>query len=331
VPDDVEFLTKPQIAIELIDQALSNGVVVKAWTFDELYGANVPFLNALQQRGQSFVGEVPSTFHGWLRKPPLTTRPKKKKKSKKGGKTRKPKPGGSGKSGRRIKAGHATSEVRNLVKYSPLFQKQSWQKYRIKDTQKGPEVWEVKWAVFWRKNELELPGRRHTLIVARNVRTGEVKYFVCNRVPGDKGVSVRWLLRVAFGRWSVEAVFREAKEELGLDHYEVRGWRCVHRHFFVTQLSHLFCSRVRQELDCEANAEDGLRLSLEQVRSAMNTWLESADLKPATKNVRYEKELKKQQYHQDRNRQARESHTKTRNEQLAKLGIDPETIKSCRR
>jgi SRSO17 transposase len=304
--------------------------VVKAWTFDEFYGANVPFLNALQQRGLSFVGEVPSSFHGWLRKPELTTRPPRKK-SKKRGKTRKPKPGGSGKSNRRIKAGYAASQVRNLVTYSSIFQKKSWQKYRIKDTQKGPEVWEVKWAVFWRKDERGLPGRRNTLIVARNVRTGEVKYFVSNRVPGDKGVSLRWLLRVAFGRWSVEAVFREAKEELGFDHYEVRGWRCVHRHFFVSQLSHLFCSRVRQELDPETNAEDGLRLSLEQVRSAMNIWLDSADLKPAAKTARYEKELKKQQYHQKRNRQARKSHTKTRNAKLAELDIDPETIKSCRR
>ena len=41
-----------------------------------------------------------------------------------------------------------SSEVRNLLTYSPVFREQSWQRYRIKDTDKGPEVWEVKWAVF---------------------------------------------------------------------------------------------------------------------------------------------------------------------------------------
>ena len=62
----------------------------------------------------------------------------------------------------------------------------------------------MKWAVFWRKGDNGLPGRRHCLIVARNVLTGEVKYFVSNRVPGERGITLRWLLRVAFGRWSVE-------------------------------------------------------------------------------------------------------------------------------
>jgi SRSO17 transposase len=314
--------------VELIDRALSNGVVVKAWTFDELYGANGPFLNALEERGQIFVAEVPSTFYGWTRRPPLTSRPAKKQG--KSSQHKNKKRDRSGKANVRAKAGHAASQVRNLAKYSSVFQTQSWQKYLIKDTQKGPEVWRVKWAVFWRKNELGLPGRRHTLIVARNALTGEVKYFVSNRVPGEKGVTLRWLLRVAFGRWSVEAVFREAKDELGLDHYEARGWRCVHRHFFLTQLSHLFCAKTRQELDTAPQTEDGLRLSLEQVRSAMNTWLQAADLKPTAKTERYEKELQKQRYHQKRNRQAHMSHTKTRCKRLARLGIDVDKIKSCK-
>jgi SRSO17 transposase len=311
----------------MIDHASSNGIVVKAWTFDELYGANGPFLNALQERGQAFIGEVPSTFYGWAQLPPLTSRPPKKRRKK--GRAKRKRDRSSGKVCLRVKAGHAASQVRNLARYSPRFQKQSWQKYRIKDTQKGPEVWRVKWIVFWRKNELGLPGRRHTLIVARNALTGEVKYFISNRVPGEKGVSLRWLLRVAFGRWSVEAVFREAKDELGLDHYEVRGWRCVHRHFFVTQLSHLFCAKTRKELDTTLETDADLRLSFEQVRSAMNTWLQAADLKPAARKARYEKELQNQCYHQNRNQQARRSHTKTRRARLACLGIDVDKIKSC--
>lgn len=310
----------------MIDRALSNGVVLKAWTFDELYGANGPFLNALEERGQIFVAEVPSTFYGWTQRPPLTSRPVKKR-----GKTGQHKRKGkrSRKANVRVKSGHAASQVRNLAQYSPLFQKQDWQKYRIKDTQKGPEVWRVKSVVFWRKNEHGLPGRRHTLIVARNALTGEVKYFVSNRVPGENGVTLEWLLRVAFGRWSVEAVFREVKDELGLDHYEVRGWRCVHRHFFLTQLSHLFCARTRQELDSTRDDEAALGLSFEQVRSAMNTWLQAADLKPAARKARYEKELKKQRYHQTRNQQASTSHTKTRRRRLVALGVDPDKIKSC--
>jgi hypothetical protein len=219
--------------------------------------------------------------------------------------------------------------VQDLLRYSPVFQQQRWQRYRIKDTTRGPEVWEVKWAVLWRKGSDGLPSRRQCLIVARNVLTGEVKYFVSNRVPGESGISLRRLLRIAFGRWSVESCFREAKEELGLDHYEVRGWRCVHRHFYLTQLSHLFCARVREKFDAEIVYDDPLEhLTVEQVRRGMNTWIQ-ATAPRRSKTTRLQKELATQQYYQRRAAQARRSHTKTRMAQLRKLGIEPERIKRC--
>ena len=71
------------------------------------------------------------------------------------------------------------------------------------------------------------------------------------------------------------------------------------------------------------------RLTLEQVRSAMNTWLSAADMKPAARKESFEAELKEQRYHQQRNRQARKSHTKTRRRRLTELGIDVDKIKSC--
>jgi SRSO17 transposase len=312
VPEEVEFRTKPEIALGLVDRALANGIQVASWTFDEFYGRDHRFLDGLEERQQMFVAEVPVTFHGWLRRPQLLhTGPK-------GGAAKHP----------RVARRHSSSEVRHLFRYSPVFRDQTGQRYRIKDTNKGPEVWEVKWGVFWRKGEHGLPGRRHCLIVARNVLTEEVKYFVANCVPWEKGVTLRWLLKVAFGRSSVEGCFREAKEELGLDHYEVRGWRCVHRHFFVAQLAHLFCARIRQEYD-QSDREPSARLTVEEVRSAVNTWLSTLDLNPATRTARYCKELGIQQYYQRRNAQARKSHTKTRHRELRSRGINPDQIKSC--
>ena len=295
---------------------------VSAWACDELYGRDSKFLDGLQSRGQVFVAEIPSDFHGWVRKPKILEEG--------------PENSGPGRPKQypRLAQGYHSSEVRNLAKYSPVFRKQAWQCYRIKDTDKGPEVWEVKWAVFWRKDDDGLPTRKHCLLVARNVLTGEVKYFLSNRVPGevnpvtDQYITLRWLLRVAFGRWSIESCFREGKEELGLDHYEVRGWRCVHRHFYVTQLSHLFCARVRQEFH-QSPGDQVDRISVEQVRSAMNVWLAVADLPPSVRRKRFDEELQKQQYYQRRNWQARKSHTKTRIQRLAAVGIDVSRIKSC--
>jgi SRSO17 transposase len=299
----------------MVERALGHGVRVQAWTFDECYGRDNAFLDGLEQRRQVFVGEVPSNFHGWVIRPrvlrdgPSPRRGRKKKYP-------------------RLARKRPARAVQNLVRYAPTFRKQRWQRYRLKDTDRGPEVWEVKWAVFWRKGRNGLPGRRHCLIVARHVMTNEVKYFVSNRVPGECGMTLRRLLRVAFSRWSVESCFRQAKEELGLDHYEVRGWRCLHRHFYLTQLSHLFCARMRQKFDSATMPEQVEHLTMEQVRRAMNAWLEAA-AGQLSRVEQLERELAKQDYYQRRNAQARKSHTKTRRARLQTLGIDADRIKSC--
>lgn len=311
------FRTKPQIALALVDRALANGVRVWAWTFDEGYGRDTAFLDGLEQRGQVFVGEVPKDCYGWLHKPRVLRQGRSRRRGRKKHYPR------LAARDRRARA------VQNLLRYSPVFRQQKWQRYRIKDTARGPEVWEIKWAPFWRKGADGLPTRRHCLLVARNVLTNEVKYFIANRVPGERGISLRRLLRVAFGRWSVESCFREAKEELGLDHYEVRGWRCLHRHFYLTQLTHLFCARMRQQFDDARTADDPLEhLTTEQVRRAMNVWLEAARGR-VTKVARLQCELAKQQYYQRRNAQAQRSHTKTRKAKLRSLGIDVDRIKTC--
>src|ERR1700674_1861772 len=300
----------------MVDRALAHGVGVQAWTFDEGYGRDTAFLDGLEQRRQVFVGEVPKNFHGWVIRPRVL---RSGRSPRRGRKKKYP----------RLARGRPSSEVQNLVRYSPAFRKQKWQRYRIKDTERGPEVWEVKWAVFWRKGTNGLPGRRHCLIVTRNVLTKEVKSFVSNRVPGDPGITLRQLLRVAFQRWSVENCFRQAKKELGLDHYEVRGWRCLHRHFYLTQLSHLFCARMRQKFDAATPRDDPLEhLTTEQVRRAMNAWLEAAAGR-RTKAERLERELVQQRYYQRRQAQARRSHTKTQKARLKSLGIDLDRIKSC--
>lgn len=315
VPDEIVFRTKPQVALDLVDRALANGLRVQAWTCDELYGRDTPFLDGLGQRRQAFVAEVPTNFHGWVIRPRvLRDGPKPRR--------------GRRKKYPRLAKGRPSCEVQNLGRHSSVFQRQRWQRYRIKDTTRGPEVWEVKWSIFWRKDSDGLPGRRHTLIVARNVLTQEVKYFVSNRVPGEDGFSLRRLLQIAFRRWSVENCLRQTKEELGLDHYEARGWQCIHRHFYLTQLSHLFCARIRQQFEAEAPADDPLEhLTTEQVRRAVNAWLETdANRSPMTRLLR---ELTQQKYYQRRNAQAQQSHTKTRLARLRSLQIDAERIKSC--
>ena len=41
--------------------------------------------------------------------------------------------------------------IEQIAKHSSSMRKQSWETYRIKDTNKGPEVWEVKACAFYQK------------------------------------------------------------------------------------------------------------------------------------------------------------------------------------
>jgi len=322
VPEEVEFRTKTKMAQGQIKRALDHGIRVAAWTFDELYGRDSKFLDFLElEQQQAFVGEVPANFYGWAGTPEvLRTAPKNARKGR-GRKKKYP----------RVARRTPAYEVQNLARYSPVFQRQEWQPYHIKDGEKGPVVWEVKSARFYRKQSDGMPSRVCTLIVARNaLNRDEIKYFVANRVadddagPGGEPVTLTWLLWVAFRRWPIEQLFRQGKNELGLDHYEVRGWRCVHRHFYVTALSQLFCARVRQEY-----AATGDPWTLEQVRRATSLWLDVADLPRSAREARFQRELDKVAYYQRRNAQARTSHTKTRLKRLDELGIDVEALESC--
>ena len=317
VPSDVPFLTKPQIALLLLDEAVADGIQVKAWTFDELYGRDGKFLDGLDVRKQAFVGEVPPDFSVWMRKPGVLRKPPRNR-------------NGRPKKYPRLAARDAKAcQVQNLAKYSPGLAAQTPQRYRVRDSHKGPEVWEVRWHTCYRKTHNDrLVSSKCTLIVATNVRTEEIKYFISNRVPGRDAWTVRELLRVAFGRWKVEACFREAKEELGWDHFECRGWGCVHRHLVVTIVAQLFCARVRQRLCSSEIVTDAERLTLEQVRRAADVYIRCVGLPRRIRHREYEAELARIEYHQKRNANASRCHRKSRFASYRAMGIDPDKIKS---
>ena len=48
----------------------------------------------------------------------------------------------------------------------------------------------------------------------------------------------------------------EEKDELGFDHFEVRGWRSIHRHMALTQVSHLYLNKMREQLIAEEQAAE---------------------------------------------------------------------------
>ncbi len=241
VPEAVGHRSKAEIALAQIERALANGIRVAAWTFDEHYGMSYRFLDALDRLGQTYVAEVPCTFRGWTKEPAVLHRPTPQETRRKGPKRKFP---------RLAKTAAPVSEVRNLLTHSPAFTGQPWTPIHIKDGEKGPIVREVKAVRFFMRRE-GLPTRAHWLIVARDPqRPDEVKFFVSNASPGSP---LEWLLHVAYSRWPIEQCFREEKDELGFDHFEVRGWSSIHRHLVLSQVSHLFVNKMRATLVAEAS------------------------------------------------------------------------------
>jgi len=230
IPDALAYRPKWEIALELYDRAVANGVRFAWLTFDEGYGGKPGLLSALRRRRQRYVAEVPRTFSGWLHLPALSD------------------------AGRW--AGEPPRSVEALLASDPLLAGQPWVAYRVKEGHKGPMVWEVKHAVLFPKREDGDPGwPLHLLVTRYALDRSEVKYFVSNAPPGTP---VEALLLVAFSRWRVERCFEDSKTELGFDHFEGRSYVGLLRHQRLVALAHLFCARVCQRWGEKQPRADGV-------------------------------------------------------------------------
>ena len=79
------------------------------------------------------------------------------------------------------------------------------------------------------------PGRRHWLLVRRSLADPEqIAYYACYGPARSRLVDLAW---VAGSRWHIEECFQQAKNEAGLDHYQVRSWRAWHAHITLSMLA----------------------------------------------------------------------------------------------
>jgi len=83
------------------------------------------------------------------------------------------------------------------------------------------------------------PGTdQHLLLVRRSIsKPGELAYYVCR---SHTPVPFAELVRVAGSRWGVEETFQFAKNETGLDHYQVRRYDAWYRHITLSMLAAAF-------------------------------------------------------------------------------------------
>ncbi len=124
-----------------------------------------------------------------------------------------------------------------------------WHRYRLLEGSKGPLVAEFA-AVRAVAVRGGLPGPDVWVLLRRPLpvpgQTPEVKYYL-SQAPADTPLAT--LVRVSGLRWPIEACFEEGKEEVGLDHYELRFWRGWYHHMTLVILAHHFLVRLQRRLD----------------------------------------------------------------------------------
>ncbi len=212
IPDELVHRPKWRIALEQIDRARGNGIVLDWLTFDEAYGECPEFLLELVRRKLRFVGEVPRSFHCFAVREPVAK---------------------------------SSSEAQDLVRHSPAFVQQPWQTFWLPRQTLGEQGWQAKAVRVWLSVDKKPSAKSYWLIWARNERTGEEKYFVSN---APEGASLRRLLLVAFSRWNVEHGFRVSKSELGFRHFEGRNYVALMRHMTLCLLMLTFVAAQTQRL-----------------------------------------------------------------------------------
>jgi SRSO17 transposase len=86
-----------------------------------------------------------------------------------------------------------------------------------------------------------LPGDE-VWLVGEHRSSGERRYYLSNLPPDT---SLRQLASLIKARWVCEQAHQQLKEELGLDHFEGRSWRGLHRHALMTLIAFLFLQHLR--------------------------------------------------------------------------------------
>lgn len=116
----------------------------------------------------------------------------------------------------------------------------AWRRLSCGDGAHGPRVYD--WArvpirPWW------APGRGHWLLARRSVSDPtEIAYYICY---APRRTTLATLVWVAGRRWPVEECFKQAKQEAGLDHYQVRTWRGWYAHITLSMLALAWLAVIR--------------------------------------------------------------------------------------
>jgi SRSO17 transposase len=210
VPEAVVFRTKPELALELVLAWRTQ--VRHSWiTFDEVYGRDPGFSSGLEELGERYIGEVPKSTRVWRNRPAV----------------QEPGAGSRGAPRRKARVAPGEPDSQTVAAVAAALPASAWKRLRVRDGSKGEQ-----WAQFARVRVAaerdDLPGPELWLVIERtSSQQPEVKYYLSNAAATCPLLT---LVQAAHSRWTIEDCFLRGKGEVGLEDYEVQGWRGWQHH-----------------------------------------------------------------------------------------------------
>jgi SRSO17 transposase len=116
-----------------------------------------------------------------------------------------------------------------------------WQRLSAGEGSQGPRFYDWAWqSLDFRWTE---PGWKQWLLARRSLSDPtEIAYYL---VFAPESVSLEQVVRAAGSRWQVEEAFELAKQQVGLDEYEVRHWQGWYRHITLAMFALAFLTVVK--------------------------------------------------------------------------------------
>lgn len=230
VPEWVVFQTKPQTALDQIKAAIEAGVPRGVVLADAAYGTNGEFRAALTQLGLSYAVGVQSNASVWP--PGVDPLPAKEW----SGRGRRP-------ARLRRDAEHAPVSVEELAKSLPAdaFKEVTWREGSNASLSSRFAAVRVRPArQDFRRTQ---PHAFEWLLVEWPEGEAQPSKYWFSTLPEDTPLAT--LVDIAKLRWRIERDYEELKSELGLAHFEGRGWLGFHHHATLCIAAYGFLIRER--------------------------------------------------------------------------------------
>lgn len=226
VPEEIVFQKKWQIAISLLDEALSWEIEPRLSLADAAFGDSTEFRDALIERNCPYLVGISGDHTAW----PPGSNPRLP--------SRNPGPGRP-----RTQYRDGNRKPRAIVDIGKTLDYRAYTCVDGKGETKTGHFAFARVQLAERRTKGRPPSDEQWLICEHRPGNDEYKFYVSN-LPAT--ITKRELARLVKLRWRVERDYQELKGEIGLDHFEGRTWRGFHHHVTLCVAAHAFLALQRR-------------------------------------------------------------------------------------